>query len=451
MISISQQNKKSKVEREPEFREYVNYFVQRSPRYTVKTGRTWKTKNKSLSDIPILSHLNGRYNVGSLGKWYPQFAILDIDSRELNFVNDIRAELELTEKNSMLFSSESKDSYHLLFRPEFKENPPTINLLNSAFKNYGLERQIEIYPQANKCIRLPFGFSQKALDLEYAFLETWKEKLYWFEKLNPFDIGSVRYQQYELNLSLSKEPIIKNATLNAENLLEYGLQSPSSRHEAQFKILYYLWRKNYSQEIAEEITFSWIQQKHNGFSKDILRNPREVKKEIFRQASCIYEKYNLTKVYPDEIHNSFNGYISKPDLIEIVKITKGSLPRMRFLFNLVKFYYPRRHRLFINVHTDKLVEWAGMRTYLIRLQELEVRGLIKRSEGYLTGRFSKNLRLDWPFTKSGEAILYDGRSIETFEDSIKTCFKAENFRELLITSGTLKNTANKIKREIYRS
>lgn len=171
--------------------------------------------------------MDGRYSVGSLGKWYPQYGNLDFDSRERSFVDDTRGELRFTENNSMLFSTESRDSYRLLFRPEFREKPPTIRLLNSAFKNYCLERQIEIYPQANRCIRLPFGPSQKALDAEYRALETWEEKLYWYEKLNPFDIASVNYQQYEPPLSLNKEPVIQNSNLNAEDLLQHGLQSRS--------------------------------------------------------------------------------------------------------------------------------------------------------------------------------------------------------------------------------
>lgn len=98
----------------------------------------------------------------------------------------------------------------------------------------------------------------------------------------------------------------------------------------------------------------------------------------------------------------------------------------------------------------RLVEWANIRTYLKRLQELEAQGLIKRSTGYLTGQFSKNIKLNWPFKKSEEAVLYNGRSIETFEDSIKTCFKPDLFRNLLSSVGVERHTKRALVERICR-
>jgi hypothetical protein len=96
------------------FRSYINLFVQRIPRYAVKKSRSWTTKTKPLSDRPVQAHLAGQYAVAVLGKWYPEFGILDIDDRQRETVDEIREELGLDDKNSMLISSESPDSYHIL-------------------------------------------------------------------------------------------------------------------------------------------------------------------------------------------------------------------------------------------------------------------------------------------------------------------------------------------------
>jgi hypothetical protein len=115
------------------FAEYVETFVQRIPKYAVKFKKSsWKTKNKPLSDTPIKAHLDGQYYVGVLGKWYPEFAVIDIDGLDQDKAEEIREEIGLNTDNSMLFSSESKDSYHILFRPTYNQKPPTLRLLNEV-------------------------------------------------------------------------------------------------------------------------------------------------------------------------------------------------------------------------------------------------------------------------------------------------------------------------------
>lgn len=121
------------------YNEYQNNFIQRQPKYAVKLpgpGRTWSTKNKPLSDIPILAHLDGKYSVAGIGQWYPKFAALDIDSVPFERVLSIREELGLDESNSVIYNSESPDSHHIFFRPVYSYNPPTLKLLNTSLKEF---------------------------------------------------------------------------------------------------------------------------------------------------------------------------------------------------------------------------------------------------------------------------------------------------------------------------
>jgi len=90
-------------------------------------------------------------------------------------------------------------------------------------------------------------------------------------------------------------------------LYEHGLVEKHSRHNSQFKVLKYLWRHDITPENAIEMTWQWIN------SEQILTNPRSVKNEIIRQANYIYTKYELSGTYPDDIHNVYKGYITKPD------------------------------------------------------------------------------------------------------------------------------------------
>jgi len=426
------------------FTEYVDTFIQRLPRYTVKV-KNWKTKKKPLSDTPIKAHLNGQYYVGVLGKWYPEYSILDIDNIAQEEVEKIRDSLKLDSSNSMLYSSESPNSFHVLIRPSYNSRPPTIRLLQDTFKMFGKQNNIEIYPQANRTIRLPFGYRQNCLDFEYIDLKDWKEKLNWFLKLDDFNLSDIPYQQPELDLTY-ENPGRPDVFQEGSYLLQYGLQIKNSRHEAQFKMLYNLWRRNIPYSQAINIVWQTIKNKHNGLSRDIINNPGAVEKEIIRQAARIYDTYEHTYIYPDETHNGHNGYITKKDIADIVRINT-SLPRMRFLYSLVKYCYPRRYRNFINIHSDKLREWST-ENYLKYLEEL--RGIIKRGDAYQVDKFSKSIKIDWKFRDSKNAILNDGISPDSFEDTIKLSYRPEEFKELLKEAGSERHTAIKTVERIYK-
>ena len=173
-----------------------------------------------------------------------------------------------------------------------------------------------------------------------------------------------------------------------------------------------------------------------------------VRKEIIRQAGIIYNTYELASIYPDETHNGYNGYITKPDITNIVIISKANLPRMKFLSNLIKYCYPRRYRNFIDIHSDKLKEWSS-RNYLKYLDELIKLGIVKRWDKYSVDRFSKSINIKWNFRDSSNAILDDNRSPDTFEDTIKLSYEPEEFRELLKKAGSGRTTAIKIVKRIF--
>ncbi len=441
-------NKKNEKELE---QEYKNTFVQRVPRYIVKPkdSKAWVTKNKPLSDIPINAHLNQKYIVGVLAKWYPGYAILDFDDMSINKVDDIRDKLKLDTDNSMLLTSESVNSYHLLFKPSYNNKPPTIRLLNEVLRPYANEHNIEVYPQSNKAVRLPFGYRQDTMDFEYIDLHSWQEKTYWFNKLDEFDLRGVPFQQLHLDLMVRNENDLKVSTYQeGRSLFQTGLGFSHSRHDSQFRVLYYLFRNNIPLTTSIDMTWQWIKRKHNNYSRDIITSPQTVRKEIERQACWIYEHYGLRQYYPDEIHNIHKGYITKPDIIDILHIAKASLPRVRFLFNLIKFCYPRRYNLFIKLHSDILIEWSkrNYQSYLDELQEAEI---IKRYDTYQVGGFSKSIRVSWGFRDVSQAILVDSRAPEGFEDTIKASFEPEEFRESLIKAGSVRDTAIKTTRRIF--
>jgi hypothetical protein len=397
----------------------------------VKTRTGWKTRNRPLTDRVAFSYLEGTgYPVAVLGRWYPEYCVLDIDEKPLDLVVKIREQLGLDETNSMLFET-SKDSYHLIIKPLYKDRPPTLKMLNDSLYSLASLYDIEIYPQANKTIRLPFAPDQKPLDPEFSSLGDWKSFLYWFQKLNDFELTSVRHCQFNLDFAENQQRERLPLMPDVEQLLREGLQAPGTRHESQFKILYFFWRNNFCKESAIELCWQWIQKKHNGLSKDFNRHPAQVKKEIERQANKIWADYDRAKIYPDSVHNLHYGFISKPDLKDILVVSECSLPKARFLFHLVRYFYPRRYQTFVNIHSNRLIEWASKDSYLKHLSFFESKGILKRGDSYLTKAFSKAIKLNWDFRPISEAVFYDGRSVETLEEAIRLCFKPEEVKQIV--------------------
>ena len=433
---------------DPAYKTFLDTFIQRGPRYAVKLpGKPWKTKQKSLSDTPIISHLEGKYYIATMGKWYPTFAVLDFDDASIDDVERARDSLRIDVDNSRVFNSESPGGYHLYFPTIYNGKPPTTRLLQNILGPFARQNNIEIYPQLNKAFRLPFGYNQKCCDIEYLQYDKWQDQLFWLMKTDPIDLKTVPYHQQELDLytPVKRQP---GAYQRGKELLETGLDSRNSRHDAQFNILCYLHAINTLPGIAQEIVYNWVMSKHNGYSKTVNSgNYRIIKDEIKRQANSTYSTNEHSYYYPNEVNNSHNGYITKADIKDIVMLCKANLPRVKFLFGLVKYAYPRRFRTFMDIHSDRFIEWGSRRNYLQYLDEFK--GIINRGEKYQVDKFSKSLKLNWNYRDSTEAILKDDRSPDTMDETIRLSYKPQELRELLITAGSEIDTALKTVKRLY--
>ncbi len=427
------------------FNLYKDTFCQFIPKYAIKhPGGHWLTKNKTLSDICIQAHLRGDYATAVLGKYYPPYGLIDIDNRGYPKSLELRSMLKLNSYNSMFCDSESKDSFHILFRPYYNGKPPTLSLYKAILQPQARLLGVEVYPQQNKCIRLPFGPLQNCLDEELYHLKTADDKLYQFLKLDEVEIGNINPQQ-RLDFNTEKpSPVFLDMT-KAEMLLAFGLQEKSTRNHSQYLILSkFYYQDNLPPDTNIKITWEWINTMHNGYSEEIITHPEEVYRQIKAQALWIYENNERRGNYPNFIHNNHYGYISKPDIEDIVKLCRGNLPRMRYWFEIIKYSYPRRHRAFIDIHSNKLIQWSSKDVYLKYIREFEEMGIFKRGTKYRVEKFSKSLKSNWKYRDPSNAIILSGRALNTFEETVLMIYTAREFRNLLMSAGCLANSADRI-------
>jgi len=442
------------------FEKYTKTFVQRRPLFGWKSfspGARWSLAHQALNDTEIKKHLKGEQAIGTLGPWYPQYALLDLDHKPATIAEEIRAGLGLNDKNSMRFSSESLDSWHILFKPHLNNEPPPLTRFNNVLKKEAKKLDIEVYPQKKRVIRLPFGRGQYFEDRTTGFFLNQVELLDEFLKLDPFDITGLEEQQsLKFKGTIGQRiplPTASGFIQNATYLYDHGLQGPGTRHNAQFAVAVLLYRKmNFSPDQTVDEVWKWVNEKHNGQSRDILRHPQQVKREIIAQVQWLYHNTYFQRQYPDVVHNNHHGFIHKDDLPGILEATRGNVPRSRYLFHILKYCYPRQHRISVNIHTDKLRQWAGTRTSLQYLKEFETQGILKRGSQYQVDRFSKPLFLNWPFRPVSECAFVDGRTVETFQDFVRYCHtNPRDFRDLLQSKGAERTTALKATKTIYET
>ncbi|HNQ64190.1 MAG: hypothetical protein KBH82_00485 [Syntrophorhabdaceae bacterium] len=415
------------------FENFTRTFIQRVPRYGFKKigGRDWRTVNKPMHDSAIMDHIDGKCYIGTIAPWYPKWGLIDIDNKPIKELEKIRDKLGMDDSNSMLYGSERPGHYHLIFAPEYRAAPPTTSLLSDSLKEFCYIQGVELYPTTKKIVRVPFSPHCNFIG-EYAYLNNsdYSQKLHWFLKLDPYNLAdaprkSLHSKRLDLNYPANeglKAPSL-NTRAEAMFYMENGIQEQGTREHCQFVILLWLWRQNFTPDDAFNTTVSWLKAKNNGKSKDFNKNPKICIDHIKRQIKRIWGSYYVVGIYPDNIQNEYYGYITPQDIPMIIQIARGSLPRMRFLFNLIKYIYPRRQRGEISVHCSKLISWSSKSTYLKYLMELESIGIVIRTRAYEVGSFSKSIQIKWQFADGCDAILVDGRSPDTLEDCCRELYK----------------------------
>jgi len=78
--NLTAPSSEQRAEPEPQIKNFIKIFCPTRNNYSVQiSGGTWHEKKKTLSDIAIQAHLDGKYWIGVKAGWYPAYGIIDID------------------------------------------------------------------------------------------------------------------------------------------------------------------------------------------------------------------------------------------------------------------------------------------------------------------------------------------------------------------------------------
>ncbi|NIZ41538.1 winged helix-turn-helix domain-containing protein (plasmid) [Entomospira entomophila] len=438
--------------------DYQYGFTQPYPAYGVKDANGWRTVHQPLTKSTIQAHLNHQISVGTFGRWYPRYGIIDIDDVELSNLYEIRSRLGMHDGNSAIFTSESRKSYHIYFKPTRKGKMLNLNLYLKCMASARESLKIEIYPQAHHLIRLPFGKGQHHLDNGIAWPLSYQEGMELFHTMGEYDVDQLPYL-----------PMVAEEFAPSENLLEgnfgiqkgwkrdglilinEGLQSDGTRLESLKRVIYFYWSQNLPMEATVRLTQQWMETKHNQHSKDYRQHPQRVNQQIIDLTQWIYNHFDRSYTLPDSAHIVDKGYLTKELTQTLVVASQGRLPILKFGLQLFAYLSPRNTgKNKISVHRDRLVEWSSTKNYLQYIDHFKQQGLLKRDARYKVGHYAKGISLLQGYTSFDRALqLEEDRPASGLHEIIPMVYTPHDYAKQLQTINVERSQIRKQINEIY--
>ena len=400
----------------------------------------WTTFPTRLLRKKIAVHLWGDCWVGVRAAWYPPFSVIDVDSprgNTLETVDEVKEKLNLDDSQFAVFTSPSyykengnhSRSFHIYLKSLYKDKPATLRLQRRILLPLVKELGYELYPQAGRVFRLPFGWNQHYIDPKSGFVEeewSWQAAFRKFQELAPVALETFPFQrQAEPLYSHDYRPDYSPQKKEAQELLQTGLTRRGARHDAQGLLARYFYFQNYEPEYAKAFIKGWMREKHNGFSEQInIGNWDFVDNDIEKFADDTYCYFESKEIYPDDVHN-LQGWVAKADLIWISQVLHGDYINQKRLFKLANYCRPRggdRHH--IHIHRDrwrKIIGTRGEREFKRLVSE---KNLMEVNDSYLVGSYSKMYHLKGiPSATSADMIRDEnGRGIHDYIQALKKVY-----------------------------
>lgn len=406
--------------------------VHRKPHALQEPGKTWRSVDRHSNDLCIRRHLQGRESLGLPSPWYLHTINMDLDRVRVQMGPALDRLMELGIRNDqiLIVSSprhETNGNCRIYLKTVCNCRPATFRLNAEVFRPrffVPVECPVEVYPQLNRFDRQPCGFGSKVLDIDGRVIaETVEDQLDMFEALEETaieDLPDLRLDTRPDKKAEEEDREDMGRLLKGEALAElrhYGLEAKSSRHDAQFQLLYALWNEGVHPDVAVAEVLAWVQLKHNGFSAEARAgNWNIIRGEIERQAKKIWRDYRLS--LPDGVQNWFHASTAE-DLARGAKLFPGDAVQQKRFFHLLGHMRPKIHHgaMFISAKQWRTLIASG-RTYSEFQQDLVRRGLLEIDPRYVRGMRSRRYRLKGIQLEKGGILQRNGRNVDDFYEAL---------------------------------
>jgi len=210
----------------------------------------------------------------------------------------------------------------------------------------------------------------------------------------------------------------------AEEMLQTGLIEYGTRHEITGMLARYFYFRNWPPDSAKTYIRQWLNEKHNGFSREINReNWTLVNKEIDNWINNTYQYFEQQKIYPTITHNLI-GWVTNMDIKLIAEIFPGNYINQKRLFKLISYYRPRQQRGYVPIHREKWRKLIGNRGEREFKRLLHEKNLIDVRDSYQVRNYSKAYRLNRLSLASSSEMLKDdnGRTIQDYKAALRKVY-----------------------------
>lgn len=393
---------------------YVADLFQPSEPYIEKhSGSDWITplhpnsapKHLSRSQLieKVTQHVdpNSTLSIGSRARYYPSFLELDIDNGNYELCNELCDELSLSQDQAQIYKTERKTGYRVRCQIDQKDSVATSSYLYEKLRFLEDDYGAEVYPRANKPVRLPFDAKLTPLGrcASMSFVELVND----FSKLQPLSLDNFPWPSYITKPSTTdKDKAIQfQSKKPAEFLIErgvralkYGLEAEGTRFPTQWDMMRVLHSTGISAAEAVHDCFTVLQTK--GYtSKDVISRPRKVFKELEWCSRAIWDSFYVA------------DYIRRDALPTWTQIADNDFTYLRFVLGVVSYLTPRYERgRPIPLPRKTLLKFASTSNATPFLKRLVDIGFLKRSDSYQVGNRSKAVIISQPELLGAKSPYY---------------------------------------------
>ena len=274
------------------------------PPFIVSTqGKGWHTEKRGhLTDGKVSDHLAGQYYVGTIPRHFTHNIALDLDNHDKRSARTLdrrteQARQAFGEAAPLAFSTPSggRHLYYLLSGPAWSDRARAFAV--DKLQEHGLELQpgqIEVYPDGGRALRLPLGRDCWLLDPDTllpvdghrdANLHTLQGILadhrYDTLEIPPGYRATERPQEAVTGRRRASGRSVGEFMEEVDRLLRDGLWMSSQRNRAFLKLTWFMrviW--GFDAERTEGELWAWIQQYHNGYSREYQASPDKVRRKV---------------------------------------------------------------------------------------------------------------------------------------------------------------------------
>lgn len=338
-------------------------------RYIIMRAVRWFScpKNWAVSYTQIAAHLAGFETIGlrAAAARTVRYLDLDIDHADHDFFDKrITKILELFGPNKciVLYRPES-GNFSILLRIHPMMPHRLEDAVNNILAAHGLKPKagfIEIFPSVSRGRRIPFAGDQKAYQYHSGMPVEIRSKAAQLETFIDLGINNpVNLYRLEKSLAPTQRPkeeaakIVKqnaigmarvgispNYTSSTKQLMTLGLIAPSTRYEAEKRLILHHYRCGRSQETTFQIIKVWYTCRTNGLSKDWISDPngvlRDLKNHIRSYFAWLDEHWRpkQTVIPPAQLNTQ--------DVAAIMEICGWDVRFAEFTYDLLKWTKARR-------------------------------------------------------------------------------------------------------------